>query len=313
METKKMAIKGVMRPGHCQLRVLNLESAIQFYTDVMGLQYMGKDTQGRAYFKCLDEIDHHSLVLREANHAGMDFYAFKVRDQASLNQLEKDLQAYGVKTERVPAGELMECGERVRFTVPTGHVFELYAYKKQVGNSLGNMNPEAIILDRKGISPIRLDHWQIHGSDLDGSRDLFIQVLGFSLVERILMEDGKTDMAVWLSCSNKAHDIAFVRDERDNTLHHASYLLGTWEQVLRAADVITVHRAQMDIGPLRHGITKGTTIYAFDNSGNRFETFCGGYEYYPDMPVTTWTWEEIGRGIFYHTRELNERFLTVVT
>ena len=308
-----MALSGVMRPGHCQLRVLDLEASIKFYTEVMGLKPMGRDVQGRAYFKCYDEQDHHSLILRQSDRAGMDFYAFKVRDVATLNQLESDLNNYGVATQRIPAGELLATGERVRFTAPTGHVCELYAEKTAVGDDLGRLNPEAILDGRKGISPIRLDHWQIHGADLDGSRDLFEKVLGFSVVERILMEDGKTDMAVWMSCSIKAHDIAFVRDERDNTLHHAAYLLSSWEHVLKAADLITVSRTALDIGPLRHGITRGTTIYAFDPSGNRFETFCGGYDYYPDMPPVVWTWDEIGRGIFYHTRELNERFLTVVT
>jgi len=308
-----MAISGVMRPGHCQLRVLDMDESVRFYTEVMGLELRGYDASGRAYFKCLDERDHHSLVLRQAERAGMDFYAFKVRDAATLEKLDSDLRAYGVSTERIPAGEMLETGERVRFQAPTGHLFELYAEKTDVGNAMGTHNPEAIIANRKGISPIRLDHWQIHGSDIDGSRDLFTKVLGFSLVEHVISEDGKTDMAIWLSCSTKAHDIAFVRDTRDNTLHHASYLLETWEKVLQAADLITLHRVSMDIGPLRHGITRGTTIYAFDPSGNRFETFCGGYDYYPDMKPMTWSWDDIGRAIFSHTRELNERFLTVVT
>ena len=76
---------------------------------------------------------------------------------------------------------------------------------------------------------------------------------------------------------------------------------------------MALHRVSVDIGPLRHGITRGATIYAFDPSGNRFETFAGGYTFYPDMKPYTWTWDEIGAGIFYHTRQLNERFLTVVT
>lgn len=308
-----MTMLGVLRPGHCQLRVLDLEESVNFYTNVFGLVETGRDAAGRVYFKCHDERDHHSFIIRESDRAGMDFYAFKVRDKATLEQLDADLRAYGVTTERIPAGELLETGERVRFRIPTGHTIELYAEKTAVGDGLGYVNPDVIIENRKGISPLRLDHWQIHGADLDASRDLFIKVLGFSLVEKIVGEDGKTDMAVWLSCSTKAHDIAFVRDERNDTLHHASFLLETWEQVLRAADLMGKYRVSIDNGPLRHGITRGTTIYSFDPSGNRLETFCGGYHFYPDMQPYTWTWDELGSAIFYHTRALNERFLTVVT
>ena len=32
-------------------------------------------------------------------------------------------------------------GRRVRFTSPTGHVFELFADKMQVGNGCGLLNP----------------------------------------------------------------------------------------------------------------------------------------------------------------------------
>jgi len=308
-----MAITGVLRPGHSQMRVLNLEESVNFYTNVIGLVETGRDASGRVYFKCHDERDHHSFIIREAERPGMDFYGFKVLDDATLDKLESDLRAYGMATERIPAGELLETGERVRFTASTGHVFELYAQKSDVGDGLGYTNPDVIIEGRKGISPLRLDHWQIHGSDLDGTRDLFVNVLGFSVVERVLCEDGKTDMGVWLSCSTKAHDIAFIRDERDDTLHHTSFLLETWDHVLRAADILSKHKAKIDIGPLRHGITRGTTVYFFDPSGNRVETFCGGYAYYPDMRPYTWTWDEIGTGVFYHTRELNERFLTMVT
>jgi len=308
-----MALTGVLRPGHTQLRVLDIEESVKFYTNIFGMVETGRDKAGRVYFKCHDERDHNSLILRKADRAGMDFYGFKVRDGKTLDRLESDLKAYGVNTERLPAGEMLETGERVRFEAPTGHIFELYAEKTEVGDGRGYINPDVLIDDRKGISPIRLDHWQIHGDNIDGSRDLFINVLGFYLVEHIVAEDGKTDLAVWLSCSNKAHDIAFVRDERNDALHHAGFYVETWEQLLRAADLMAKNRVSIDIGPIRHGITRGTTIYAFDPSGNRLETFCGGYDFYPDMKPYTWTADEMGAGIFYHTRALNERFLTVVT
>ena len=69
----------------------------------------------------------------------------------------------------------------------------------------------------------------------------------------------------------------------------------------------------IDAGPTRHGITRGTTIYFFDPSGNRNEVFCGGYITYPDSQTITWTEDTIGKAIFYFERELNERFTTVVS
>ena len=85
------------------------------------------------------------------------------------------------------------------------------------------------------------------------------------------------------------------------------------DALFKAADIMSRNRVSIDIGPTRHGITQGTTIYFFDPSGNRLETFAGGYQWYPDNPPITWSWDEVGRGIFYHDRKLNDAFLGVVT
>jgi catechol 2,3-dioxygenase len=308
-----MAMTGVLRPGHAVVRVLDVDESVEFYTNVMGLKETGRDQSGRVYFKCNDERDHNSFVIRKADRAGIDCFAFKVLNKSTLATLEGRLKEHGVATERIPAGEMLETGERVRFRVPTGHVIELYAEKADVGNGLGYVNPEAMLENTRGINPVRMDHALIYGGDIDGTRKLFEEALGFSLVERVKMEDGKTDLATWLTCSHKAHDIAMVRHQEDGKLHHVSFMLDTWEQVLRAADIMSIHRVSIDIGPTRHGITRGTTVYFFDPSGNRLETFCGGYQWYPDMQPVTWTWDEVGAGIFYHDRKLNERFLSVVT
>jgi catechol 2,3-dioxygenase len=297
-----------------QMRVLDLDESVHFYKNVLGLVETGRDAAGRVYFKAWDERDHNSLIIRQAESAGMDFFAFKVLDAKTLDKLEADLKDYGVKTERIPAGELLETGERVRFEIPTGHLIELYAEKTDVGNGMSYVNPDPWTpAAEHGIAPVRMDHCLLYGPEIDAVHKLFTEVLGFYLVERVLMEDGKTDLAIWLSCSHKAHDIAFVRHPEPGKLHHVSFLLETWEDVLRAADIMSMNKASIDIGPTRHGITRGTTIYAFDPSGNRYEVFCGGYQPYPDYKTITWTWEEVGTGIFYHDRALNERFLSVVT
>lgn len=308
-----MALTGVLRPAHAQIRVLDLEESIEFYSNVLGLIQTGRQGD-RAYFKAWDERDHHSVILRGAGEAGLDFLGWKVADEATLDQLERDLNNYGVTTERIPAGELLETGERVRFSLPTGHVFELFASKTEIGNGLGYTNPYAWNeASERGIAPIRMDHALLYGPDIELNEKLFTEVLGFHVTERIFLPDGETMLGTFMTCSMKGHDIAFIRNEEPGKLHHVSFLMESWEKVLRAADLMTFHNVPIDIGPTRHGVTRGMTIYAFDNSGNRFETFCGGAYSYPDWKPVQWTWEEIGRAVFYHQRSMNEAFLNVYT
>lgn len=309
-----MAMTGVLRPGHVQVRVLNLDEAVNFYSNVVGLIETGRDQFGRVYFKCWDEHDHSSVILREADQPGMDFAGFKVLDEATLNELEGKLNAYGVETQRIPAGDLLETGERVRFVLPSGHPMELYAHKTIVGNDLPSENPGPWSLNRdKGMGPIQMDHFLLYGPNVKEVMKIFTEVLGFYVTERVLGEDGETENAFFMSCSHKAHDVAFVEFPEPGKLHHVSYRLETWEQVLRAGDIMSMNEVPVDIGPTRHGITRGTTIYAWDPSGNRFETFCGGYFAYPDHKPMTWDFEHFGQGLDYPQRKLHESFLSIVT
>lgn len=307
--------KGVIRPGHVQIRVLDIEEAVVHYRDRLGLIEVGRDAQGRAYLKGWTEVDRFSVVLREAEEPGMDFMGFKVLDAAVLEQRKLDLQRYGCQVEVIPAGELDGCGERIRFDSPTGHYFELYAEKEQTGKwGVSENNPEAWPEDLKGMRANRFDHCLLYGDDIDGTSELLQKVLGFQLSEQVVdRENGNLRVAAFLACSMKAHDIALVRHPEKGKFHHASFYLDTWGDVLRAADLISMHDIALDIGPTRHGLTHGQTVYFFDPSGNRNEVFTGGDYTYPDHQVITWDASQLGKAIFYHDRQLNEKFLNVVT
>ena len=68
-------------------------------------------------------------------------------------------------------------------------------------------------------------------------------------------------------------------------LHHFAYHLEDWSAILRAGDIFSMDDVPIDIGPTRHGITRGTTIYFFDPSGNRNEVFAGlGYRVQHGLP-----------------------------
>lgn len=305
-------LKGVMRPGHVQIRVLDMQEAVKHYVDLLGLIEMDRDDQGRVYLKGWSEVDKFSLVLREADEPGMDFMAFKCVDEATVDARAKDLEALGIKCTEVPADDLKDCGRRIQFTAPTGHLFELYATKKYTGKwGINNNNPEAWPRGLKGMKATRFDHCLLYGDDLDGNLKMF-EALGFFLAEQVLDPEGNK-AAIFLTSSMKAHDVAFIKHEEKNKLHHTSYYLDTWQDVLRAADLISMTDTSLDIGPTRHGLTTGQTIYFFDPSGNRCEVFSGGNYTYPDHQPITWEVDQLGKAIFYHDRQLNERFLTALT
>ncbi|WP_028082040.1 catechol 2,3-dioxygenase [Solimonas soli] len=310
-----MALTGVLRPGHVAIRVLDLEAALKHYVGVIGLTEIARDASGRVFLKAWDEADHHSVVLREADEAGMDYMGWRVASEAELKRLAADVEKSGLATDFawIPAGEHPATGERFRFTIPTGHVMELYAHKDIVGCSAGYTNPDPLPDGLHGLAPSRFDHCLLYGDDLDGTVKLFIDVLGFSLAEQVLAGPDKLMIGAFLTCSNKAHDVAFIRQPVKNKFHHASFQLDNEHEILRAADTLSRNKVSIDIGPTRHGITRGATIYFFDPSGNRNEVFSGGYIYYPDKPTITWTDDNLGPAIFYHDRKINDAFLTVYT
>ena len=306
-----MAISGVLRPGCAQLRVLDMDAALKHYVDLLGLSVVSKEADGRVYLKAWDEFDRHSVILRETDTAGADFFSFKVDSDASLTGFERRIKDYGLAVEHIAAGEQPGLGRRIAFTLFSGHRIELYAQIERSKDAPGILNPYIWPKIPHGIGAIRMDHILFYGPDIDKNLDFFQKALDFHLTEKIELPDG--NLAIWLSCSNKAHDIAFVKHAEPGKFHHLAFLLEDWNAIGHAADLMIQTETSIDIGPTRHGVTRGQTIYFFDPSGNRNEVYAGGYTAYPDDPLRVWDDKELGRGIFYYERAMNERFLTVLT
>jgi catechol 2,3-dioxygenase len=306
-----MAMNGVLRPGIIQIRVLDIDEAFAHYHDRLGLHHVGTEADGRVYLKGWDEFDHHSVILREADEAGMDFMAFKVFGDDTLTELTAGIEAWGLEVDHIPAGDQPGVGRRVSFVIPSGHRIELYAEMERSDFAPQTTNPDVWQAEPRGMGVTRFDHALLYGPEIDRVRDLFVDVLGFEVAEQAELAPDAT--AIWMTCSNKAHDIAFVPNPDPGSFHHVAFYLESAPDVLHAGDIMAVYDIPIDVGPTRHGITRGQTIYFFDPCGNRNEVFAGGYTYYPDDPVRTWTTDQLGKGIFYYERELNDAFLSVYT
>src|SRR3546814_15595845 len=96
-----MAIYGVLRLGEICVRVLDTDGGRKHYGEYLGLIETGRDDDGKTYYKAWDEHDSHSVVIRPADHCGVDYVAYKVLDDDTLSKLDQRLQDYGVETRQI--------------------------------------------------------------------------------------------------------------------------------------------------------------------------------------------------------------------
>ena len=74
---------GILRLSHVEVRVPDLELATAYYTEVVGLIEVARESE-RVYLKCWDEHDHHSVVLVYAPRYGLDHMGWKVEELDDL-------------------------------------------------------------------------------------------------------------------------------------------------------------------------------------------------------------------------------------
>ena len=309
-----MAIKGILRAGFIQMRVLDMGKAVDYYRDVVGLDEVGVTADGRVMMKGFDEFDHHSLTLRQADSAGLDYMGFKAENEDLLDQYKKAPDDFGLDNKWVDAeSDQPGFGRRLAVTLPTGHRIDVYATVAQAADHPELKNPNIWQRVPHGMGVSSFDHALLYGPNAARAVAYFTDVLGLSVVERVKTPDGNGSLCTWLTANNKAHDVAILEYDKPGRIHHFAFKLESWNEIGRPADPISVHEVRLDAGPMRHGLTRGHTIYFFDPSGNRNEVFAGGYAHYPDMPVREWDFDQVGKGIFYYTRQLNENFLAVTT
>src|SRR3954471_9715356 len=92
-----MALTGVLRPGYIQIRVTDINAALTHYVDRLGLNEVSREADSRVYLRAWDEFDRHSVILRPADMAGMDFVGFKVAREADLDALSGRIAETGTK------------------------------------------------------------------------------------------------------------------------------------------------------------------------------------------------------------------------
>lgn len=280
----------ILRIGHTELHVTDLDTAHAFYVDALGFVEAGQG-DGTLYLRGVEEFDTWTLALVESERPGLGHFAFRVDEEGDLDQLEALHDGLGLPTRRVPAESEPGQGAALRVLGPEGFPIEFYREFEQV-----SLPKDGVVLPMRGrglrhdTAPLRIDHINMRTKDMPGTLGFLVDQLGFSTSE--LIEKDDEVFAAWLRRHTGSHDIA-VLDGAESSFHHLAYIVPEAGSLVRIADSLSDHGFQeaVEFGPARHGVTNALFLYIRDPSGNRIELYTGDYVRDRDLPPIRWSWD----------------------
>ena len=273
----------ILKTGHVELRVTDLERARAFYVDVLGFFETERDAD-RLYLRGIEEWEHHSLVLRRGATPGLGHFAFRVAADEDLLALEQLAHERGLPVRWIEEGVERGQGRALRIQDPLGFPVEFYHRVERVERLLQQYHRH------RGTHVLRIDHVNVHTPAIDQGIDWY-RTLGFAVSEVTITEDDPPRVwAIWLRRKQTVHDVALMTGPGPR-LHHIGFWLGEASAVTRAADVIAAagYERCIERGPGRHGISNAMFLYLRDPDGNRIELYAGDYLIPdPDFEPVVW-------------------------
>ena len=233
----------VRRIGHASFETPDVERAVAYYTQVLGLTLVERDSEA-AYLA--STLDHHSVVLRRGDVACCARLAFQLAPGTDLAAFKAQLDEHGVASERRHDAQ-PAVAELLAFRDPKGTEIEVFAERAFTAQRFG----------QAGIVPHKLGHVAFNVTDIRAIVDFYVQVLGFR------ESDWMGDFFAFLRCGPDHHTLNFVRGKVDK-MHHIAFELRDWAHVETACDLLARERKPLIWGPGRHGI--GHNIFTYHHN-----------------------------------------------
>ena len=253
---------GIQRIEHAKLRVEELDSALEFYTDIVGMVELGR-TADEIYLGCGVD-DRYDLVLTEGG-TGVDHFALRVDDRETLDKYADSVADHGVETDRThktTAG----IGEGVRFSLPSGVEAELVTVDDHGYRRPTDANPE-----RGSHTPVDLDHITLMSTSIQDDVEFLTEPLGFRISEVHELPEGGWRFA-WTRFGHQHHDVALVNgDALDETLHHLAFTMSSLSHMKSFLDTMAARDHSLEVGINRHTVGQNLFSYFRAPGGNRIE------------------------------------------
>ena len=242
----------VRRLGHATLTTPNIDRAIEYYNEVIGLNVVTRDKKSAVL---ATKVGLEAIGLVEGPEAGLARLSFQVSPGTDLNDCIKDLQKHGIKAER--RGEI------------TPGVRDSITFKDNKGTDIDVYADYEFAADKEkpvGIMPLKLGHVAYRCLDILPVMKFYQEIMGFRL------SDIRGDFFCFLRCNSDHHAINFVNDPKPQ-LHHIAFELKDWPEIHRACDYLAKNKLLLVWGPGRHIIGHNIAAYHRNHDGVRVELY----------------------------------------
>ena len=229
----------VKRLGHATLTTPDLDRAVGYYSDVLGLSVAEKDKK-RAVL--VTRTGFEAVELQVGERMSLSRLSFQVAPGTDLKDVTKGLEQHGLKVEQ-RSGITPGIAKAVSFADPKGTMIDIFAdYEFPADDG-----------KQATITLLKLGHVAYRVHDVQGIVKFYTDVLGFR------WSDWRANNFAFLRCGVDHHTINFVADE-EQRLHHIAFEVRDWSEIHKACDFLGKHDIHLVWGPGRHNIGHNVAI-----------------------------------------------------
>jgi catechol 2,3-dioxygenase-like lactoylglutathione lyase family enzyme len=228
------------RIGHVTFETPDLNKAIDYFTDLVGLTLTARDSE-RAWLA--SKIGLLSVALERGSEARCTRLSFEVSADTDFSDAARRLDDAGIRSER-RNDTAPGLSEVLTLHDPKGTAIDLFSQWRTIGPPT----------DSAGASVLKLGHVAFIVPDPKAMAEFYQTVLGFR------WSDWIDDFFVFLRCNADHHAVNFVRGDTSR-LHHFAFEVRDFGQLQNACDLLGRKRIPIAWGPVRLGPGHNVAIF----------------------------------------------------
>jgi catechol 2,3-dioxygenase-like lactoylglutathione lyase family enzyme len=240
------------RIGHATFETPDLEAALAYYTQVMGL-VLAERAGERAFLASRTGLL--AIALGRGRAERCTALAFEVAPGSDLAALAAALSRDGVASE-LRSDSVPGLREVLAFCDNKGTTIELFKEWSFLG-----AHPQVA-----GVGPLKLGHVAFVVEDVNATVDFYARVLGFRVSDWI------GDFFVFMRCNPDHHSVNFIKGGAAR-LHHLAFELKDFAHIQNACDLLGQRDVPIIWGPLRQGPGHNIAVYHRNHDDQVVELF----------------------------------------